>query len=155
MNSFRSRVVHMPTRDKVVRLALAEERRIYHEEKTETILTLLVLAKCGEKRVFGHDSTKGVYVAFNFRKCAARLFEYFIGAYRVKSDCFNLPNALASNTGAVADRFKCFAGGIRAEPKTASENFTRPLRRRAKKTLYKCGAVKGKRRGRSGPHTFR
>ena len=127
MYMFRSRVVNVPAREKIIRLAFAEECGIDYKEKAESVTTFLVFAKSGKKRLFWNDGSERADILRNFFKCARRVLKGLTRADSIKTGRFYLTNAFASDAGAVADRFKSLALWITAKTKTANEHLAGAL----------------------------
>src|SRR3989338_3738842 len=103
MDTFRRRVVYVPTREEVVRLTLAEERRVNDEKEAKLIAALLILPEYGEEHFFGHDGAERIYITREFAEGGIGLLEGLARAHGVKSGGLYLANALARDASTVAN----------------------------------------------------
>src|SRR3989344_775071 len=103
MDTFRRRVIYVPTREEVVRLTLAEERRVNDEKETKLIAALLILPEYGEERFFRHDGAERIYITHEFTESGVCLLKGLARTHGVKPGCLYLANALARDAGTVAN----------------------------------------------------
>ena len=58
MDFLRRRVVHVPAREELFRLAFAEKAGADDEQETERVLPLFVLGESSKEGVFGNDGAE-------------------------------------------------------------------------------------------------
>src|SRR3989344_450566 len=139
------RGVHVPTCEEIVGLAFAKESGIEHKKETETITTLLILAKRREEHILWHNRTERLHITGDFLERACSVLKRLACADGIKPCGLYLAHALTRDARAVSDGFEGLALGVRPKAETVNKHLARPLRGCGEEPLCEGGTVKGER----------